>query len=138
MNSAMSISASGIGAATTRLNVAASNVANMQTSGPVPATPPSQSLPQTPGGVYQAKNVQQTTTPNGGVATSLSASLPSYIVAYDPGSAQANSQGMVVEPNVDVATQYVNMSEASAAVRASIAVFKAADKNYQLLLDVIV
>jgi len=138
MNSAMTISASGIGAATVQLGAAASNIANMQTGGPVPATPPSQSLPQTPGGAYQAVNVQQTAARNGGVTASLSASLPSYLVAYDPGSAQANSQGMIVVPNVDMATQYVNMSQANAALRASIAVFKAADKSYQLLLNVIV
>lgn len=131
MDSAMAIAASGMTAATTWVDAAASNIVNMRSSGPVPATPPSQPLP--PGsGVYQAVTVQQTAQPGGGVSASFAPVLPSYLVAFDPGS-----QAATAEPNVDLATQFVSMIEARAAFGASIAALKAADNTQKSLLNLI-
>jgi flagellar basal-body rod protein FlgC len=124
-------------AASAWISSAASNLANMQTNGPVPATPPDQPVPQSPGNVYQATTVEQTAQPDGGVSTSLAAVLPAYLVAYDPTSPLANSQGSVATPNVDMATQFVALIEARAAFGASLAAFKAAESTTKTLLDLV-
>ncbi|HWY62565.1 MAG TPA: flagellar basal body rod C-terminal domain-containing protein [Rhizomicrobium sp.] len=109
----------------------------MQTNGPVPATPPDQPVPQTPGNVYQATTVEQTAQPDGGVSTSLAAALPAYLVAYDPHSPMANSQGLIAQPNVDMATQIVSLLQARTAFGASLAAFKAAENTTKTLLDLV-
>jgi flagellar basal-body rod protein FlgC len=135
MSSAMTIAVSGIAAASAWMSSAASNLANMQTNGPVPATPPDQPVP--PGNVYQATTVQQTAQPDGGVSTSLAAVLPSYLVAYDPISPMANSQGLIAQPNVDMATQITAMLQARTAFGASLAALKAADSATKTLLNLV-
>ena len=135
MDSALAIAASGMAAAITRLSSAASNLANAQVDGPVPANPPNEPVPQTPTSVYQASQIQQTTSPDGGVSASLAPTLPSYFLAYDPSSAFANSKGVVAEPNVDQAAEVVNVIQARAAFGASIAIIKAADGMAQRLFD---
>ena len=135
MDAAMSIAASGMAAAQASLTASASNVANMETTGPVPATGPSQPVPQGAGNVYQPVSATLTPQPSGGVAASISNTLPSYTLAYDPSAPFANMQGMVAAPNVDPASEAVNQMSASLAFRANLAVFKAADKTFQTLLN---
>lgn len=133
----MNIAVSGMRAAALTLDSAASNIANMRTSGPLPATPPDRSVPRRSGNVYQATSVQQSPAPGGGVSASLEDVRPSHVVAYDPDSSFANSQGLIADPNVDPATQFVNMIQARTAFTASLAAFKAADSTYKSLLDVL-
>jgi flagellar basal-body rod protein FlgC len=137
MSSAMTIAASGMQAASVWISSAASNLANIQTNGPVPATPPDQPVSQARGNVYQATTVQQTARTDGGVSTSLAAVLPSYLVAYDPTSPMANSQGLIATPNVDPATEFVSILEARSAFSASMAAFKAADGITRSLLNLV-
>jgi flagellar basal-body rod protein FlgC len=120
MDSAMSIAASGMRAAALSLNSAASNIATLQSSGPVPAA-----------------TVKQTAAPGGGVSAAPQDAGLSSVVAYDPGSSFANSQGLIADPNVDAATQFVNLIQARTAFIANLAVFKAADSTYKSLLDVL-
>lgn len=138
MDSAVRIAVSGLGAASLWLNTAAANIANMRTRGPLPATPPDQNVPQAPGQVYQARQVAQTANPDGSVSASLQASLPSYRTAFDPHAPFANVDGMVAEPNVDVAGEFVNMIQARAAFGASIAVIRTVQQNNKSLFDLIV
>lgn len=135
MDDAMAIAASGMAAAQASLTASASNVANIETTGPVPATSPSQPVPQGAGNVYQPVSTTLTSLPSGGVQASLSNTLPSYTLAYDPSAPFANLQGMVAAPNVDLAAEAVNQMSASLAFRANLAVFKAADKTFKSLLD---
>lgn len=137
MSSAMAIAVSGITAASAWMSSAASNLANMQTDGPVPATPPDQPVPNAPGNVYQTTTVAQAAMPDGGVSASLTATLPSYLVAYDPHSPMANSQGLIATPNVDLATEIVSMLQARTAFGASLAAFKAAESTTKTLLDLV-
>jgi flagellar basal-body rod protein FlgC len=94
-------------------------------------------VPRGAASVYQATKVQQTQTPDGGVSASLAATRPSYLLAYDPGSSFANVQGLVAQPNVDVATELVTMMQARAAFGASLAAFKAADGMTRSLFDLL-
>ena len=135
MDSAINIAVSGLQAASASIGAVASNIANMRTDGPVPATPPSQ--PAAPGGVYQAIDTQQTAQTDGGVTAKLTTTLPSYFTAYDPNSPFANSDGVIAQPNVDVAAQFVKMIEAHAAFSANLAVIRTADRTYKSLFDLI-
>jgi flagellar basal-body rod protein FlgC len=138
MADAMTIAASGIQAAAQALFSVAANVANADTNGPVPTTPPSQPVAQAPGSVYQPTIAVQSTTQNGGVAASVQPSLPSYNLAYDPKAPYANMQGMIASPNVDLATQVAVQISAVNNLRANLAVFRAASRMYKSLLDIVV
>ncbi|HWM61198.1 MAG TPA: flagellar basal body rod C-terminal domain-containing protein [Rhizomicrobium sp.] len=136
MADAMRISASGMQAAFQTLSSVAANLANANSNGPVPSTPPTQAVAPTAGSVYQPTTSIQTTAPGGGVTTSLQPSLPSYNLAYDPQSPYANMQGMIATPNVDIASQIVAKIEAVNSFRANLAVYKTASRLYKSLLDI--
>lgn len=135
MTDAMTISASGMQAAMQTLSSVAENIANANSDGPVPNTPPTQAVAQTAGSVYQPTVSVQSAAPGGGVTTSLQPSLPAYNLAYDPQAPYANMQGMVATPNVDMASQIVTQIEAANSFRANLAVYKAASGLYKSLLD---
>jgi len=126
----MRIAASGMAAAMTSITAAASNVANAQTSGPVPdgARPPES--------VYQPATVIATSLSDGGVSATV-IRAPSYSVSYQPASPYANAQGMVAAPNIDLATQMVNQVTASLAFRANAKVFQIAARNQKSLIDIL-
>jgi flagellar basal-body rod protein FlgC len=137
MSSAMGIAVSGMAAAGLRLTASASNVANMLSNGPVPATGPGQPVAQTPGSVYQPLTVSQTPLPGGGVTAALAPALPSYALLYDPSAPNADAKGMVAAPNVDLGQEIVNQLTASIAYKANIHAFKAADSALKTLLDAV-
>jgi flagellar basal-body rod protein FlgC len=137
MADAMMISASGMRAAIATLSSVAANLANANSDGPVPNTPPTQAVAQTAGGVYQPTTSVQSTAPGGGVTTSLQPSLPAYNLAYDPQAPYANMQGMIATPNVDIASQIVAQIEAANSFRANLAVYKAASGLYKSLLNTV-
>ena len=66
-------------------------------------TSPQQPVAQALGSVYQPAAVTQTAQQDGGVSATITPSLPSYTLAYDPSAPFANVQGMVAQPNVDPA-----------------------------------
>lgn len=134
MDATMAIAASGMTAAVTSLTASASNIANMQTTGSVPASGPTQPIPAN-SGAYQAVSVSQQAQPGGGVTATVSNTLPSYTLAYDPAAPFANLQGMVAAPNVDPVAEAANQMSASLAFRANLAVFKTAEKDFKSLLD---
>ena len=117
MSNAMNIAASGMQAASARVEAAASNIVNMDSSG------------------YQPVSVAQSPTPDGGVSASLQPVTPATLLAYDPSSPYANVQGMVAAPNVDMATEIVNMKLAEHDFRASLMAYKASSQMFKTLLD---
>jgi flagellar basal-body rod protein FlgC len=133
MNGAMNIAISGMLSASSSMTASASNIANMESLGPVPADGPQQPVAQTPGSVYQPVAVSQTATPGGGVSATVQPTTPSYTLAYDPSEPFANLQGMVAEPNIDPAQQVVNLVTASLAYKANIASLKAAESTFNAL-----
>ena len=137
MNTAMNIAVSGMLAASTGFTASASNLANLESAGPVPATSPQQQVAPAPGSVYQPVAATRTAQPGGGVTASITPTLPSYTLAYDPSQPFANMQGMVAEPNIDPAQQVVNMMTASLAYKANIATFKTAQQMETTLLNTI-
>jgi flagellar basal-body rod protein FlgC len=137
MNAAISTALSGMTANMLRLRNSASNVANAQTRGTIPSSPPSQPVPASGSGqqVYQAVRTQLTATPNGGVAASSTPTLPSYLIEYDPTAPYANEQGLVAAPNVDLAREAVEQIVAEHSYKANIATIRTAAEMERSLLD---
>jgi flagellar basal-body rod protein FlgC len=90
----------GLAAATRRLEASANNVANVNSIGSIPASDAAEQRD-----AYQPVRVEQSSAPGGGAATSDRYVMPPYIPVSDPGSAFANSDGLVAAPNVDIATE---------------------------------
>jgi len=118
---AMEVSASGLSAQRTRMNVSASNLANAQTT------------QAAGGGPYKRRDVVLSAvaapgasdSPNGnavqGVAvTQIAQDASPPRLEYDPGHPQANAQGYVAYPNINPVEEMVDMITASRAYEAGI------------------
>ena len=119
--SAMEVAASGLSAERGRMNVIASNLANAHTTKSADGTPYRRLDPVfvshrvSPGSfdpvlrsIHEVKlaGVQADTTPGQ--------------LVYDPGHPDANAQGYVTYPNVNVVTEMVNLMTASRAYEAGV------------------
>ena len=117
---AMEVSASGLSAERTRMNVAASNLANAQTT-------------QTAaGGPYKRKDVVASAVAMPGTEGPFASAVKGVEVQqitqdaspprleYDPGHPQANAQGYVAYPNVNPVEEMVDMITASRAYEAGV------------------
>ena len=120
---AMDISASGLTAQRTRLNVIAENLANSQ----VTRTPQ--------GGPYLRKNVILDTQPAENFASLLESpdkvevsdiveSKEGLVQEYDPTHPDANEEGLVTWPNVYPVSEMVSLVLASRAFDANVAAFR--------------
>lgn len=133
MTDAFSIALTGLRAQSTRLAATASNIANVSTSGAVPSADPSAPAST----VYQPLRVDFTSLDSGGVYASVRPDPEGYTVAYDPTSYYANSEGLVVYPNVDLAEESVNLIETRLLYKANISVINTHDEMLGDLLDTI-
>lgn len=145
--STLSIATSGLSAASLRLDVTASNIANALTTGPLPATSGSgassaagNSTNNSNFSAYvplQVNQVDQTSgsTP-GGTAAVVSTVSPSFVPQFDPTSPFANQDGLVAAPNVDLASQFIQLLTAKYDFAANAKVIQAYDNTQQSLLDI--
>jgi len=123
------------------VSVAASNIANVQTTGPLPASGGSNTTPASPGiaptfpAAYVPLRVDQVSTP-GGTAATVSAVLPSYTAQSDPSAPFANQDGLVAAPNVDIASEFVELATAKYSFIASAKVIQAYAETTDTLLDI--
>ena len=131
MTDVVSIALSGLGAQQKRLAATASNIANVSTSGSVPAADPSAPAST----VYRPLNVNLTSLATGGVQANVSADPKGYSLSYDPSSPYANSEGMIAVPNVDLTQEIVRTLEIESAFKANLAVLKTQDEMLGALLD---
>jgi flagellar basal-body rod protein FlgC len=140
------ISAAGMEAERTRVEVAALNLANANTV----------SSPDAPGYVPQrvllrstpmqaAEDFAQQVAQGLGPAAALPASVPEALVqptgaaprlVHDPGHPLANAAGMVAQPGVDTATEMVTIVSAMRAYEANVAVAGAARTLALKTLDI--
>ena len=145
--STLSIATSGLSAASLRLDVTASNIANALTTGPLPATSgsgasngASSSNSGSNFSAYvplQVNQVDQTngSTP-GGTAAVVSTVSPSFLPQFDPTSPFANQDGLVAAPNVDLASQFIQLLTAKYDFAANAKVVQAYDNTQKSLLDI--
>jgi len=118
---AMEVSASGLSAQRTRMNVASSNLANAQTTqaaggGPYKRRDVVLSSVDMPG--MQGHDFSQAV--KGVAVTQISQDANPPRLEYDPGHPQANAQGYVAYPNVNPVEEMVDMITASRAYEAGI------------------
>ncbi len=118
---AMEVSASGLSAERTRMNVAASNLANAQTTqaeggGPYKRRDVVLSAVDVPG--TQGTDFQQAV--RGVSVSSIAQDQSAPRMEYDPGHPQANAQGYVAYPNINPVEEMVDMITASRAYEAGI------------------
>ena len=103
MSIALSIAASGLAAASLRLEVSASNIANALSFGPLPTAKNAAGFPP----AYIPLRVDQTEVAGGGTAAKAVPVLPNYVPVYDSTAPYADSQGIVAAPNVDLGSQFI-------------------------------
>ena len=121
---AMDVSASGLGAERTRMNVAASNLANAQTT------------KSAGGGPYQRRDVvlesieeqsaQGSNAVRGVAVQQISQDNKPPRMEYDPGHPDANAQGYVAYPNINPVEEMVDMITASRAYEAGVTALSSA------------
>jgi flagellar basal-body rod protein FlgC len=118
---AMEVSASGLSAERTRMNVAASNLANAQTTqaaggGPYKRKDVVLAAAQVPG----TENTPYAQSVHGVEVSQISQDSAPPRLEYDPGHPQANAQGYVAYPNINPVEEMVDMITASRAYEAGI------------------
>ncbi|WP_027531167.1 flagellar basal body rod protein FlgC [Bradyrhizobium sp. WSM3983] len=143
--SIFSIATSGLSAASLRVSVAASNIANVSTTGPLPASGAaagagSSSTSSAYPAAYVPLRVDQVdqssgSTPGGTVAT-VSTVSPSYTAQSDPSAPYANQDGLVAAPNVDLASEFVQLATAKYSFIANAKVIQAYSETTESLLDI--
>ena len=128
----LSIATSGLAAASRRLEVSASNVANALDSGPLPGAPnPTRAPP-----AYVPQRLDQTAVAGGGTATTVTNVSPSYAPSYDPTAPYADKNGQVAAPNVDLANEALQQITARYAFAANAKVVQVASELTKALLDI--
>jgi flagellar basal-body rod protein FlgC len=112
-------------AAARRLEVSASNVANVVSTGALPnadGTVPA-GAPQ----AYAPLELVQTASAGGGTQTTVTTVTPSTTAVYDPQAPFANQDGLVAAPNVDLAQETIGQLIASYSLAANATLMKADD-----------
>ena len=130
MSTVSNIGLSGMQAAAARLQAAASNIANAQSNGRVPSGGAAR-----PGDVYQPVDVVQIDRKGGGVTTSYASRQGGYSMLSDPNSPFADADGNVAAPDVDLATELVNVILAKYQFAASTKIVEADDQMQKATLD---
>ena len=132
MLAAIASAASGMRAATLRLEASASNVASMRSSGVLPSSSTaSAGAPQ----AYQSVRIEQTSAGGGGTVAKVRVATPAWRAAYSPDAGFADANGMVAEPNVDLMGEALEQATAEASFLANLQVFEAAQAMVRSLYE---
>ena len=119
LGKSLNISASGMSAQTTRLRVIAENLANQDTTGTSPTTPPYRRKTVTFGNQMDSElGIELVTVKRIGHDNSA---LP---VRYDPGNPAADTKGYVRTPNVNSFVEVMDMREAERSYSANLSVMQ--------------
>ncbi|NMP23545.1 flagellar basal body rod protein FlgC [Sulfobacillus harzensis] len=121
----LNISSTGMVAESFRLSVVANNLANADTT-VTPQGGPYRSEYVTFQSLAAAKSGPNAGIGQGVLVSGLHQDQTPFKVVYDPTSPQANAQGDVLYPNVNLQTQMVDMIEASQAYQANVSAFNSA------------
>ena len=132
MSSVSAIALSGLSAASLRLQVSANNVANASSTGPLPGSAQSGNYPA----AYTPERVDQVALANGSTSARVTAKSPSTMPAYDPTAPYVDSNGLVAQPNVDLAGEIVQQLTATISFAANAQLIKADHKMTASLLDI--
>ena len=131
MSIASTIAVSGLSAASLRLQVAASNIANASSDGPLPGAPNPENFPS----AYSALQVNQVDNLGGGTSATATNVSPSTVATYDPSTPYADGRGTVASPNVDLANELVHVLIARFTYAANAQVIRADAQMGAMLFD---
>ena len=134
ISSISTIALSGMTAAARRLEVSASNVANVMSTGALPNA--DGTLPAGAPQAYAPLQLVQTDSAGGGTQTSVTTVTPSTTAVSNPQASFANQNGLVAAPNVDLSQELVGQMIASYSFAANATVMRAADRMSKTLLNV--
>jgi len=134
MSSISTIAVSGMNAAARRLEVSASNVANVTSTGALPNA--DGTLPAGAPQAYAPLELVQTASAGGGTQTAVTTVTPATTAVYDPQAPFANQNGLVAAPNVDLAQEMISQLIASYSFTANATVLRADDRMTRTLLDI--
>ena len=132
MSIASTIAVSGLKVASLRLQVAASNIANASSDGPLAGTPNPENFPA----AYSTLRVNQVDNLGGGTSATVASISPSTVATYDPSAPYADGRGMVASPNVDLANELVQMLMARFSYAANAKVIHADAQMSATLFDI--
>jgi len=133
MSETLTIAVSGMKAAVARVMNAASNLVNASSTGRLPSTSGEKATSYQPTDVVTLSDSAGDN--NLGVHTKVVARDPAYTVAPDPRSPDANTQGLVAAPNVDIASELIDMKMAELSYKANARVIRAQTNMDKDLLD---
>lgn len=131
MNSVLGTALSGLLAQDKRLEVSASNVANLRSTGVRPDDPRPQ--PE----AFVPYRVALTTDGAGGVRATVAPVTPPSVLAVEPGAADADARGIVARPNVSLERELVTQIEALRSFQANLKVIETENRKLGALLDLI-
>jgi flagellar basal-body rod protein FlgC len=132
MSIASTIAVSGLNVASLRLQVAASNIANARSNGPLSGTRNSENFPS----AYSPLRVIQVDTFGGGTSATVIDVSPATVAAFDPSAPYADNRGMVAGPNVNLANELVQALLARFNYSANAQVIPADAQMSATLLDI--
>ena len=126
------IAASGLTAQRLRMDIAASNLANAQTTR-------SQANPQQPyqeeAVIFQARQMGPESSAQGVSAIAIVNPARPNVRTYDPGNPDADAQGFVTYPNVDVSAEMTDLMGAARSYQVNATVAQAAKQQALDALD---
>ena len=130
----MQVSASGMSAERIRMNIIASNIANAR----VTRTPA--------GGPYRRKQVvfatvlknqqEREMSLNGVEVVGIFPDPSPFKMIYNPSHPDANPQGFVAMPNVDIAVEMIDMISSTRSYEANVTAFKSAENMIRKALEI--
>jgi flagellar basal-body rod protein FlgC len=132
MSIASTIAVSGLNVALLRLLVAACNIANSLSDGPLPGAPNSENAPP----AYTPLRINQTDVAGGGTSATVSSVSPATVSTFDPTAPFANADGFVASPNVDLANEIIQLLIARTSYAANARVIRADAQMSAALLNV--
>mgnify|MGYP001413458083 CR=1 FL=1 len=140
MFKAMDISASGLTAQRFRMDVIAENIANMDTTRTENGEPYRRRVTvfeQQPGESFSSYLSSAASDASGGVRVAGVVEDPSALkLEYDPENPDANEEGYVEKPNVDVVTEMVDMISASRSYEANVTAINASKDMCMKALEI--
>lgn len=127
---AINTALSGMFASSRSLAVSANNIANAQ------STRTTDGKGNTVNSPYVPQQVNNTSVPGGGVATSLSDISPASVSFFAPDNIAADANGVTSFPNVNLEQETANQLFAANTYKANASIIKRENEAFQSLLDI--
>ncbi len=139
-DSAMKISASGLKANRTWINVLSSNLANVNTIKTAEGTPYRRRTvvyeSKAPGGFDEELNTALSAGPEEVEVTDVVPDKRDFREVYDPGNPDADAKGVVLMPNINPVEEMANLINASRSYEANLAALQVAKQLAVKSLDI--